>query len=32
MEANLFDMEQNYADVIALGEAMDYLNSFALKN
>ena len=32
MEANLFDMEQKYADVVALGEAMDYLNSFALKN
>jgi maleamate amidohydrolase len=32
MEANLFDMEQKYVDVVALGEAMDYLNSFALKN
>jgi maleamate amidohydrolase len=32
MEANLFDMDQKYADVVALGEAMDYLNSFALKN
>ena len=32
MEANLFDMEQKYADVVALGEAMDYLNCFALKN
>ncbi len=32
MEANLFDMDQKYADVVALGEAMVYLNSFALKN
>jgi nicotinamidase-related amidase len=32
MEANLFDMEQKYADVVALAEAMDYLNSFARKN
>jgi nicotinamidase-related amidase len=32
MEANLFDMEQKYADVVALAEAMDYLNGFALKN
>jgi maleamate amidohydrolase len=32
MEANLFDMDQKYADVVPLGEAMDYLNSFALKN
>jgi nicotinamidase-related amidase len=32
MEANLFDMEQKYADVVAYREAMDYLNSFALKN
>ena len=32
MDANLFDMDQKYADVVALGEAMDYLNSFALKN
>jgi len=30
MDANLFDMK--YADVVALGEATDYLNSFALKN
>jgi len=32
MEANLFDMDQKYADVVAYREAMDYLNSFALKN
>jgi hypothetical protein len=32
MEANLFDMDQKYADVVTLGEAMDYVNGFALKN
>jgi hypothetical protein len=30
MDANLFDMK--YADVVALGEATDYLNGFAFKN
>jgi nicotinamidase-related amidase len=32
MEPNLFDMDQKYADVVTLGEAMKYLESFALKN
>ena len=32
MEANLFDIDQKYADVITLGAAMNYLNGFALKN
>ena len=32
MDANLFDMDQKYADVVALGEATDYLNGFAFKN
>jgi nicotinamidase-related amidase len=32
MDASLFDMDQKYADVISLGDAMDYLDGFALKN
>jgi nicotinamidase-related amidase len=31
-EANLFDMDQKYADVVTIGEAMAYLDGFALKN
>lgn len=32
LEANLFDMDQKYADVVTLRAALDYLNTFALKN
>lgn len=32
MEANLFDMNQKYADVVTIAEALDYLNRFPLKN
>jgi nicotinamidase-related amidase len=32
MEGNLFDMNQKYADVVTIGEALDYLNRFPLKN
>lgn len=28
-EANLFDMDQKYADVVSLGTALDYLNALA---
>lgn len=30
MEANLFDLDQKYADVVTLGETFDYLNTFAV--
>ncbi len=32
MEANLFDLDQKYADVISVSEALQYLNRFPLKN
>ena len=32
MEANLFDMDQKYADVVTIGDAMGYLDGFPLKN
>jgi nicotinamidase-related amidase len=32
MEANLFDIDQKYADVVPAAEALDYLNRFPLKN
>jgi nicotinamidase-related amidase len=32
MEANLFDLEQKYADVVTLRESMDYLSRFPLRN
>jgi len=32
MEANLFDLDQKYADVVTLDDAMHYLERFALKN
>jgi nicotinamidase-related amidase len=32
LEANLFDMDQKYADIVSLRETMDYLTGFALKN
>jgi nicotinamidase-related amidase len=32
MEANLFDMDQKYADVVTAAEALDYLSRFLLKN
>ncbi len=32
MQANLFDLEQKYADVVTLGESMEYLNRFPLRN
>ncbi|MCC6779957.1 MAG: isochorismatase family protein [Hyphomicrobiales bacterium] len=32
MEANLFDLEQKYADVVTLSESLEYLNRFPLKN
>jgi maleamate amidohydrolase len=32
LEANLFDMDQKYADVITQGAALDYLKTFALRN
>jgi nicotinamidase-related amidase len=31
-EANLFDMDQKYADVISLSAALDYLNTFSSKS
>lgn len=31
MEANLFDMNQKYADVVTLAESLEYLNGFALQ-
>jgi maleamate amidohydrolase len=32
LEANLFDIDQKYADVVMLRTAIDYLNGFALKD
>ena len=32
MEANLFDIDQKYADVVPTAEVLDYLNRFPLKN
>jgi maleamate amidohydrolase len=32
LEANLFDMDQKYADVVTLRAALDYLSTFPLKN
>jgi maleamate amidohydrolase len=32
MAANLFDINQKYADVVTAAEALDYLNRFTLKN
>jgi hypothetical protein len=32
MDANLFDMNQKYADVVTSAEALDYLDRFPLKN
>ena len=32
LEANLFDMDQKYGDVVSLHATMDYLRGFALKN
>lgn len=32
MDANLFDMEQKYADVVTSAEAIEYLNRFPLMN
>jgi maleamate amidohydrolase len=32
LEANLFDMDQKYADVVTLREVLDYSHTFALKN
>jgi maleamate amidohydrolase len=32
MEANLFDLDQKYADVVSLAEPLDYLQRFPLKN
>jgi maleamate amidohydrolase len=32
MEANLFDMDQKYADVVTISDAMDYLEGFPVKN
>jgi maleamate amidohydrolase len=32
MEANLFDMDQKYADVVTTAEVLEYLNQFPLKN
>ena len=32
MEANLFDLNQKYADVISVSQALDYLSRFPLKN
>jgi maleamate amidohydrolase len=31
-EANLFDMDQKYADVVTIDDAMGYLDGFPLKN
>ncbi len=32
LDANLFDMDQKYADVVTLREVLDYLQAFPLKN
>jgi nicotinamidase-related amidase len=32
IDANLFDMDQKYADVVTLKDALDYLHTFPLKN
>jgi maleamate amidohydrolase len=32
LEGSLFDMDQKYADVVTVQAALDYLNSFPLKN
>lgn len=32
MEANLFDLNQKYADVISVSQALEYLSQFPLKN
>ena len=32
LEANLFDIDQKYADMVTLRTATDYLNGFALKD
>jgi nicotinamidase-related amidase len=32
MEANLFDMDQKYADVVTIGDALGYLDGFPTKN
>jgi maleamate amidohydrolase len=32
LDANLFDMDQKYADVVTLKDALDYLHAFPLKN
>jgi nicotinamidase-related amidase len=32
MEASLFDMHQKYADVVTVGEALEYLGTLPLKN
>ena len=31
-EANFFDMDQKYADVVSAAETMEYVNRFPLKN
>ena len=31
MEANLFDMNQKYADVVSFAESLEYLKSFSLQ-
>src|SRR5689334_16592140 len=32
MKANLFDMDQKYADVLSIADALEYLDGFPLKN
>jgi hypothetical protein len=32
MEANLFDLDQKYADVVTSAEALTYMERFPLKN
>jgi nicotinamidase-related amidase len=32
MEANLFDMDQKYADVVTVAECLSYLEGFPLRN
>jgi nicotinamidase-related amidase len=32
MEANFFDMDQKYADVVSVAETLEYVNRFPLKN